>query len=111
MTIEAARCALHAQFVSAAIPLLTFLEKSFGELEKNELIERISDYVEVRFPYALQLHADVFINYAVTALHGDGPQMALANLAKDLLGLPSEQDVEIVQNIFARLNYDANQTK
>jgi hypothetical protein len=73
---------LREGFVVAARQMVVYEERNFGALEKPEVKSQMEDAILRQVPEALQWQVDLFVNHALTVIHGDGPHQALLDLLK-----------------------------
>lgn len=64
--------------------LLAYMQHNFGALSEQELVEALSNHLEVLCPNVLQSDANVFIGYARLALHSATPHEALVYLLQEI---------------------------
>lgn len=93
-------------FLNNAPTILEHLERHYGHLEKNEVVLALPDYIEQLYPTAMHAHANLFVQYAVRAMHKEGPQSALNHFITDF-NCMAVADRVTVEEIVAKLLADA----
>ncbi len=65
--------------------LLQYMEYNFGALEEPELVEALSNHLEVVSPDILNVVAKFFVTYARLAMHAADPEIASLALLRRVI--------------------------